>query len=129
MAKGFAKFKAYCAAVMRIRRNEILIERKLIDITTWPIEELNNDASDPESFTPEEVTAVASPRECPEGGGIALNPFNNFNLETVMHDNTSSLMSSMSEHESDVTRVITLSNLSPAKPVDRPEASFIDLMQ
>lgn len=114
VAKGFATFKTYCSAVMRIRRNEILIERKLIDITTWPIEELNNDASDqhPENgnHTPEEVIAVASPRENPEGGSIALNPFNNFNLETVLHDNTSSLMSSITENESDVTRIITLTN-------------------
>ena len=37
--QAFVKFKIYCGAVMDIRRREVLAERRIIDITTWPIDE------------------------------------------------------------------------------------------
>ena len=36
---SFGKFKLYCSAVMDLRRREVLAERRIIDTTTWPMDE------------------------------------------------------------------------------------------
>ena len=36
---AFDKFKTFCADLMDIRKREVLAERRIIDTTTWPIDE------------------------------------------------------------------------------------------
>ena len=92
---SFAKFKLYCSAVMDLRRREVLAERRIIDTTTWPMDE---------DEKKEEVKIEAISRDSPDKLDL-MNPFDAFHLETVTNPETNS---SVMTTESGVTKIVTL---------------------
>ena len=62
---AFGKFKSFCADLMDLRKREVLAERRIIDTTTWPIEDTERNG--------EVVQTTTSANK--------MNPFEAFELE------------------------------------------------
>ena len=105
---AFEKFMVFCTELMDLRKREVLAERRIIDTTTWPLEESDKNG--------EVVTTLKTMQEY-------QNPFESLELEIggeAPEDNETSLEPRSTENNSPITQIVTLHEVHVASPVVRP---------
>lgn len=104
---AFESFMVFCTELMDLRKREVLAERRIIDTTTWPLEESDKRG---------EVVTTTPTMQMYQNGA---NPFEAFELE-ISEAPENETNQELTDSVSPMTQIVTLHEVHTASPVVRP---------